>query len=354
LPTYFFLAAFAGWGAVWLADALSQAARRPAFAEWARLAVAGAVLGPAAAALTLIHPYELSYYNELVGGPRGAWEKGFELTYWYDAFTNRVLDDLNRRLPPNAQVSFENEHTKTAAPVFQDQQSLGLLRGDLILNRVTEAFPYVWLLAQDSKATAFTRLLFGMRPWYASEPRQLDGARVATVADPVAVSRAWALFVLLDSADRSRPDPPAAPGWVRRHAPWLRRLWGDGLLADYDADGRLLKIKVHRLGVNEAVLAWSRSDPEGMLAAARNLAAKRPAEGHQGASQLYALMTDEDPNRPQIRHELLRQLFAARPEALVEAVQILNAHRDEVVRIMTRYGYTDPNRLGGYLDRDLP
>ena len=34
-------------------------------------------------------PYELSYYNELVGGPRGAWERGFELTYWYDAFTDR-------------------------------------------------------------------------------------------------------------------------------------------------------------------------------------------------------------------------------------------------------------------------
>ena len=33
-----------------------------------------------------VHPYELSYYNELIGGPRGAWARGFELTYWYDAF----------------------------------------------------------------------------------------------------------------------------------------------------------------------------------------------------------------------------------------------------------------------------
>ena len=47
-------------------------------------------------------------------------------------------------------------------------------------------------------------------------------------------------------------------------------------------------------------------------------------------------------------------MLAARPEALVEAVQILNAHRDEVVKIMTRYGYTDPLAIGGYLDRDLP
>jgi hypothetical protein len=47
-------------------------------------------------------------------------------------------------------------------------------------------------------------------------------------------------------------------------------------------------------------------------------------------------------------------VLEARPEALVEGVKILNAHRDEVAAIMTRYGYTDPARLGGYLDRDLP
>jgi 4-amino-4-deoxy-L-arabinose transferase-like glycosyltransferase len=354
LPSFFFLAAFAGWGTVWVANTLSIALRRPRASGWLRLAAAGAVLGPAAVALVRIHPYELSYYNELLGGPRGAWEKGFELTYWYDAFTNRVLEDLNRRLPPRAQVSFENKHTETSAPVFLDQQSLGLLRGDIIIGRASDPFPYVWLLSQDSKATAFTRLLFGMRPWYASEPRQLDGARAVTVADPVAVSRAWALFVLLESGDRSRPDPPAAPAWVRRNVPWLRRLWGDGLLADYDADGRLLRIKVHRLAVNERILAWSRSDPEGLLAAARHLAPKGPAAQDETARRLYALMTDEDPNQPQVRHELTRQVFAARPEALVEAVRILNAHRDEVVAIMTRFGYQDPMRLGGYLDRDLP
>ena len=100
-----------------------------------------------------------------------------------------------------------------------------------------------------------------MRPWYASEPRQLDGARVASVADPVAVSRAWALFVLLDAPDRSPPDPPAAPAWVRKYVPWLGRLWGDGLLAEFDR--RAAPVKVHRLAVNQAVLDWSRIRPRG-------------------------------------------------------------------------------------------
>ena len=37
----------------------------------------------------------------------------------------------------------------------------------------------------------------------------------------------------------------------------------------------------------------------------------------------------------------------------MEAVQILNAHRDTVIEVMSNFGYTDPKRLGGYLDRDL-
>ncbi len=90
LPTFFFLAAFAGWGTVWLADLLSRVVRIPS--RLARPALASLVLGSAALALIRIHPYELSYYNELIGGPRGAWERGFELTYWYDAFNGPVVD----------------------------------------------------------------------------------------------------------------------------------------------------------------------------------------------------------------------------------------------------------------------
>ena len=69
---------------------------------------------------------------------------------------------------------------------------------------------------------AFTRLLFAMRPWYSSQPRQLGGAQVAAVADPVAVSRAYALKTLLDAPDPSRARAAGrsalgyaitSPGW---------------------------------------------------------------------------------------------------------------------------------------------
>jgi 4-amino-4-deoxy-L-arabinose transferase-like glycosyltransferase len=342
LPAFFFLAAFAGWGAAWLADAVAPLAR--VHAGFVRLACTAIVLGPAAYGLYRIHPYELSYYNELIGGPRNAWNHGFELTYWYDAFNGPVLEELNRRLPAHAEIDFLNPLTETSIMVFQVHQSLGELRGDVLLTaRQDDRFPYVWLLTQDSKATAFTRLLFALRPWFASEPPQLDGARVASVVDPVAVSRAWALQTLLDAPDRSGNEPPSAPRWVRELAGWLARFWGDGLR------------KASRLTINQTILDWSSSDPEGLLAAARHIAAKQPLKANKDAERLMEILTTEtNPDGPKMRHYATEQLLRVRPEALVEGVQILNAHRPEVVRVMSRYGYTDPPTIGGYLDRELP
>ena len=178
---------------------------------------------------------------------------------------------------------------------------------------------------------------------------------MASVVNPVAASRAWALRTLLEVPDRSRPARSAAPDWVHRYVPWLGRLWGDGLLVEYDRQGNPVKVKIHRLAVNQAVLDWSRSDPQGLLAAARKIASGQSLEGDEKAKTLFDLMiTESSPKGKPIRHYLTSELLRLRPQALVEAVEILNAHREEVVRVMTRYGYTDPSWIGGYLDRDLP
>lgn len=109
------------------------------------------------------------------------------------------------------------------------------------------------------------------------------------------------------------------------------------------------------LALNQDVLDWSRSDPEGLLAAARLIATRQPIDADERARRLHASITTEPSSMgPQVRHNLVNQLLKARPQALIEAVQILIAHRDVVVKVMSRYGYTDPNRIGGYLDRDLP
>ena len=52
-----------------------------------------------------IHPYELCYYNELVGGVRGAYALGMETTYWYDVVNSKFLEILNRDIPQGAAVS---------------------------------------------------------------------------------------------------------------------------------------------------------------------------------------------------------------------------------------------------------
>jgi hypothetical protein len=148
---------------------------------------------------------------------------------------------------------------------------------------------------------------------------------------------------------RRRASPPACESctrWPLRSgpspAPWLAHLWGDDL------------IKAPPPALKEEFLDWSRSEPAGLLATARGIAAKQATADDVQAQRFYSsIAPGANPSWPASRRRLLDELLQARPQALVEAVQILNAHRDEVVKVMTRHGYTDPNRTDGYLDRDL-
>jgi hypothetical protein len=386
LPTFLFLAAFAGWGTIGLANLLSRGSRL--FAPLFRCALTGLVLGPAASQLVAIHPFELSYYNELIGGPRGAWKAGFELSYWYDAIDAQALAELNEKLPRNAELMFSND---LSAPVMviQDLQNLGKLRSDLRSGtEKLKMFPYEWILTQDSKASAFSRLLFAMRPFYERRPRQLGRLRVLTVASPVAVSRAWGVKWLLDAPDDSPLPPPASPRWIREILPPLGRFWGDGVT------------KVRKLTIRNEVLEWARKDPAGFNAAAAGLRQWHPPtdpsqeisrrlldrlgdrdfanlvkqqrqridESLQGllpgSRRLLELIMHPREREPISARKLFERqknavhdiqvLLTVRPEAVTEAAHILTARPDAVRTVMTRYPYTDPGAIGGDLDRDLP
>jgi hypothetical protein len=319
LPTFFFLAALAGWGTAAAADLAARLVRlRPTAL---RPVLALLVLAPAAWQLIQVHPFELSYYNELIGGPRGAWGRGFELAYWWDAFNDRLLAALNdpkTGLPHGAMVDMFNERTASLT-TFEELQSLGALRRDIRLRtRDPNRFPYVWLLTQDSKAWSLTRLFFVMRPWYALQPPQLDGLRVATVDDPVAVSRAWALWLLA-----SETEPRTGGMW-----------------------------RVPRPTVNAGIFQWARSDPEGLRAAARAVAGGKADPDDPAVGRLRTILRRYDrPAEPGGRFS--QRLLLARPRALVEAVEILIRRPDAVRTVLTRSGYTDPAAIGGYLDRDL-
>jgi hypothetical protein len=307
--------------------------------------ITAACLAPAAWATWSVHPYQLSYYNALIGGPRGAWSAGFELSYWYDAFTPRIIADLNAKLPPDAVISYANDQSNPQM-VPQDLQSTGALRGDLRMwdPARSRSFPSMWLLTHDSKASSFTRLLFALTPWYESRPSQLDGLRVLTVADPVAVSRAWALQLLCHGprAQVAEAPAPRAPGLVRALVPPLARLWGDGLspVAPPRADPQ--------------AITWAQTDPASMRSAAREVVAwahgptgaPPPFPDGSPAARLMALLARDD--RPGMAFSAM--LLIARPEALAEAVEILIARGNDVRRVLEHAAYRDPAVVGGYLD----
>ncbi len=198
----------------------------------------------------------------------------------------------------------------------------------------------MWLLTHDSKATPFTRLLFALEPWYALTPRQLDGLRVASVYDPQAVGRAWALQLLAGTGRTAPPEPPATPEWVRQRVPWLGRFWGEGL------------DEVRPRDVDETIFNWAEDDPDGLRAAARWLADGRPPSDHPGAARLMALLSRYDD--PSSGRDYSAMLLRNRPEAIFEAALILIARGEAVRRALLHPGYRDPEVFGGFLDRDLP
>jgi 4-amino-4-deoxy-L-arabinose transferase-like glycosyltransferase len=67
--------------------------------KWARLAMCVLALGllPVAFDLVSLHPYQYVYYNHLVGGVSGAWDR-YELDYWGASY-KELVEVLAERLP---------------------------------------------------------------------------------------------------------------------------------------------------------------------------------------------------------------------------------------------------------------
>ncbi|MFH0792908.1 MAG: glycosyltransferase family 39 protein [bacterium] len=76
------------------------------------------------------HPFELSFFNSLIGGIEGAYNKGMETTYWCEALTPQFLERLNKELPRGAKVkplAFQDG-------IFPYLQRWGMLRSDLVFD----------------------------------------------------------------------------------------------------------------------------------------------------------------------------------------------------------------------------
>lgn len=138
-----------------------RAERMPSLGKIKRLQskVVGAAfilfLFPPAWHLFLYHPYELSYYNRLVGGIRGAYQRGLEVTYFMEAFTPEFLKFLNEKLPTDAVInaSFANF-------MFRYYQKENRLRPDIRITDDKEDFDYYVLLTRRSVWSKEQLMLF--------------------------------------------------------------------------------------------------------------------------------------------------------------------------------------------------
>jgi hypothetical protein len=123
------------------------------------------LLFPAALDLFIYHPFELSYYNRLIGGTRGAYEKGLEVTYFMEAFNPEFLRYLNDKLPPKAVInaSFGNfmfnyyqKETRLRSDIqITDSQSVDYY---ILLTRRSVWSKKEWNLFNKNSALAAVRL----------------------------------------------------------------------------------------------------------------------------------------------------------------------------------------------------
>ena len=102
----------------------------------------------------LCHPFQLSFYNRLVGGVRGAYERGLEMTYFMEALTPSFLRELNEKLPQRAVVN-----ASIGNSVLAFYQKSGTLRPDIRLTGNKNPDYYVLLNRQSALGSRERQLL---------------------------------------------------------------------------------------------------------------------------------------------------------------------------------------------------
>lgn len=155
-----FIAALAGTGfhvlAAW-AEVRLQNSPRLQMIQNRRAKLYGALFVllalPPALDVYLSHPYQLSFYNRFIGGPRGAYERGLETTYFLEALTPAFLREMNAKLPANARINGSFANT-----VLAFYQKEGLLRQDFKIAG-TDANDYLLLLNRRSALSSRERSL---------------------------------------------------------------------------------------------------------------------------------------------------------------------------------------------------
>jgi hypothetical protein len=95
------------------------ATRRPRMQQVATAGVASLAL--AGFGISLAHePWGLSYYSEWIGGERGAWDRGFELTYWTETISPELA--MKASMLPARRGAAAQVHTVPKLNYFADAE----------------------------------------------------------------------------------------------------------------------------------------------------------------------------------------------------------------------------------------
>jgi hypothetical protein len=110
----------------------------------------GVFLVPAFYSLLTIHPFELSYYNVLVGGVKGADRKGLEVTYLQEVISPQFLNQVNQLLPKGATLN-----GTLSQFLLIEYQTRGMLRRDIRLVTGADCDYYLVLMRKSSLRNYF-------------------------------------------------------------------------------------------------------------------------------------------------------------------------------------------------------
>lgn len=136
LASYPFICMLAGVGIMWFVRRFSQSRRR-----FATFCIIGIWLVTVYVSVIKIHPWESSYYNELVGGIRGASRLGFETEYWGNSYLG-VLPWMN---------GHKNEMMcvwPTTHP-FYYYQAMGMIESGVVFNAAQDVCKYAIVLMRQ-------------------------------------------------------------------------------------------------------------------------------------------------------------------------------------------------------------
>lgn len=139
MPVFPYLAMLAGVGFVVVCETVEQRllSRRSGTQLRGLLVVGLAILllAPPLVSIIRLHPYELSYYSEIVGGLPGAIRLGLETTFWCESYKD-CLPYLNANAPEDAVIWVDQP---LALRAYQED---GLLRRDLRIAGWDVVSPY--------------------------------------------------------------------------------------------------------------------------------------------------------------------------------------------------------------------